>query len=31
MWFVLPDEDKTIDDVLSSGEYIKMITSDYDE
>lgn len=26
MWFILPDEDKTIDDVLSSGEYIKMIT-----
>lgn len=26
MWFILPDEDKTIDDVLGSGEYIKMIT-----
>lgn len=25
MWFILPDEDKTIDDVLSSGEYIKMM------
>lgn len=31
MWFILPDEDKTIDDVLSSGEYIDMITSDRDE
>ena len=26
MWFILPDEDKTIDDVLSSGEYIKMMS-----
>lgn len=25
MWFILPDEDKTIDDVLNSGEYIDMI------
>lgn len=31
MWFILPDEDKTIDDVLSSGEYIDMITSAWDE
>lgn len=31
MWFILPDEDKTIDDVLSSGEYIDLITSDYGE
>lgn len=26
MWFILPDEDKTIDDVLSSGEYIEMMS-----
>lgn len=26
MWFILPDEDKTIDDVLSSGEYIKLMS-----
>ena len=25
MWFILPDEDKTIDDVLSSGEYLEMV------
>ncbi len=25
MWFILPDEDKTIDDVLNSGEYIDLI------
>ena len=25
MWFILPDEDKTIDDVLHSGEYIELI------
>jgi len=27
MWFILPDEDKTVDDVLSSGDYMAMITS----
>lgn len=26
MWFILPDEDKTIDDVLRSGEYIEMMS-----
>ncbi|MDE6732883.1 MAG: hypothetical protein K2J77_08415 [Oscillospiraceae bacterium] len=26
MWFILPDEDKTIDDVLSSGEYLDLIS-----
>ncbi len=26
MWFILPDEDKTVDDVLSSGDYMNMIT-----
>lgn len=27
MWFILPDEDKTIDQVLSSGDYMDMITA----
>ena len=27
MWFILPDEDKTTEDVLSSGEYIKMMSN----
>lgn len=27
MWFILPDEDKTIDDVLRSGEYLDLINS----
>ena len=27
MWFILPDEDKTVDDVLSSGDYVAMITN----
>ena len=26
MWFILPDEDKTVDDVLNSGDYMAMIT-----
>lgn len=25
MWLILPDEDKTVDDVLASGEYLEMI------
>lgn len=25
MWLILPDEDKTIDDVLESGEYMKLV------
>lgn len=25
MWFILPDEGKTVDDVLASGEYLDMI------
>ena len=29
MWFILPDEDKTISDVLSQGEYLRMITAPY--
>lgn len=31
MWFVLPDEDKTIADVLSGGTYLDMIAAPYDE
>lgn len=30
MWFILPDAGKTIDDVLSSGEYLQMIASPYE-
>lgn len=26
MWFILPDEDKTVDDVLSGGDYMDMVT-----
>lgn len=26
MWFILPDEDKTVDDVLSGGDYMNMVT-----
>ena len=26
MWFILPDVDKTVDDVLASGDYMDMIT-----
>lgn len=26
MWFLLPDEDKTVDDILAGGDYIHMIT-----
>ena len=29
MWFILPDEDKTISDVLSQGEYLPMIAAPY--
>ena len=25
MWFILPDEDKTVDDVLAAGEYLDII------
>lgn len=27
MWLILPDEGKTIEDVLSSGEYLEMVTN----
>lgn len=30
MWFILPDADKTIDDVLASGEYLEMIAAPYE-
>jgi len=26
MWFILPDENKTVDDVLSGGDYMNMVT-----
>jgi len=29
MWFILPDEGKTVDDVLADGEYMEMITQKY--
>ncbi len=29
MWFILPDECKTVDDVLASDEYMEMITQKY--
>ncbi|MBE6933190.1 MAG: serpin family protein [Ruminococcaceae bacterium] len=29
-WFILPDEDKTVEDVLNSGEYAKTITASQD-
>lgn len=30
MWFILPDADKTVDDVLSDGQFMRMITDGYD-
>lgn len=27
MWFILPDEDKSIEDILASGEYLDMISA----
>jgi len=29
MWFILPDEDKTVDDILESDAYMKMITQEH--
>ena len=29
MWFILPDEDKTVDDVLDNDAYMTMITEDH--
>lgn len=26
MWFILPDEDKTLDDVIATGEYLELVT-----
>ena len=31
MWFILPDEDKTVDDVLSDGQFMDMIIGDRGE
>ena len=31
MWFILPDEDKTVEDVLSEGQYMEVITAGYSE
>lgn len=31
MWLILPDEDKTIDDVLAAGEYAKMLFGPWSE
>lgn len=31
MWFILPDADKTIDDVLSEGQYMELVTDPYEE
>lgn len=30
MWLILPDEDKTVDDVLASGEYMQMVSGKRD-
>lgn len=30
MWFILPDEDKSVEDVLESGEYLDMIAAPYE-
>ncbi|MDE7280256.1 MAG: hypothetical protein K2N36_00760, partial [Ruminiclostridium sp.] len=30
MWFILPDKDKTVNDVLSSGEYVEMISNSWE-
>ena len=29
MWLILPDEDKTVEDVLSEGQYMEMVTGTY--
>jgi len=31
MWFFLPDADKTVDDVLSEGQYLDTVTAPYSE
>ncbi len=31
MWFILPDEDKTVDEVLAEGEYLDIITGNRTE
>lgn len=30
MWFILPDEDKTVDDVLRGGEYLEVTKGNWD-
>lgn len=30
MWFILPDEGKTVEDVLEAGEYTQFLLGDYD-
>lgn len=31
MWLILPDEDKTVEDVLASEEYARLVLGDWDE
>lgn len=31
LWLILPDEDKTTDDVLAEGEYLQIFGSDYED
>lgn len=31
MWFILPDEDKTADDVLAEGQFLELVMADYGE
>ena len=31
MWFILPDEDKTVDDVLAEGQFMELVMADYGE
>lgn len=30
MWFILPDDGKTVDDVLAEGQYMEMVLNGYD-
>jgi serine protease inhibitor len=29
MWFILPDDDKSVEDVLESGQFMELVTSEY--
>ena len=31
MWFILPDGDKTVEDVLTEGQYLDMVLSNWDQ